>query len=68
MAEDEAGDEPDVLYVVVREVTADYCRPGKDRITPPLHLEEARRRAEEANAAAMPDVRYVVRPWSDWDH
>ncbi|MFC4910128.1 hypothetical protein [Actinomadura gamaensis] len=71
MAEEEepagTGDESDELYVVVREMTADVCQPTQARVTPPLFLADARQRAAEANATAMPDIRYTVRRWSDWN-
>jgi hypothetical protein len=53
-------------YIVVREMTADVCQRTEMRVTPPLPLAEAERRARRENASAMPDIRYVIRPWSDW--
>ena len=58
--------EADPLYVVVREQTADVCDRTEMRVTAPMRLADARRRAEEENAAAMPGVQHVVHAWDEW--
>ncbi|MFG1999311.1 hypothetical protein ACGFNU_09225 [Spirillospora sp. NPDC048911] len=56
----------DRLFIVVRETTADVCRPVRMRVTPPLPHDQAVERARQENEAAMPDIRYTVQPWDSW--